>query len=86
MSGFLGVPVDAAYHLVALFASFLTPLLGGLAAAAAIVAVHHGRAPAAAAAELPGHARDGGTGQDGAPGPGACGNGTPGSRTGCSVN
>ena len=38
MSGFLGVPVDAAYHLVCLFASFLTPLLGGLAAAAAIVA------------------------------------------------
>jgi len=37
MSGFLGVPVDAAYHLVALFASFLTPLFGGLAAAAAIV-------------------------------------------------
>ena len=37
MSGFLGVPVDAAYHLVCLFASLLTPLLGGLAAAAAIV-------------------------------------------------
>jgi len=37
MSGFLGVPIDAAYHLVALFASSLTPLLGGLAAAAAIV-------------------------------------------------
>jgi YidC/Oxa1 family membrane protein insertase len=37
MSGFLGVPIDAAYHLVSLFASFLTPLLGGLAAAAAIV-------------------------------------------------
>jgi YidC/Oxa1 family membrane protein insertase len=37
MSGFLGVPVDAAYHLVALFAGLLTPLLGGLAAAAAIV-------------------------------------------------
>ena len=37
MSGFLGVPVDAAYHLVSLFVSFLTPLLGGLAAAAAIV-------------------------------------------------
>ena len=37
MSGFLGVPIDAAYHLVSLFASFLTPLLGGVAAAAAIV-------------------------------------------------
>jgi YidC/Oxa1 family membrane protein insertase len=37
MSGFLGIPVDAAYHLVSLFASFLTPLLGGLAAAAAII-------------------------------------------------
>ena len=37
MSGFLGVPIDAAYHLVCLFAGFLTPLLGGLAAAAAIV-------------------------------------------------
>ena len=37
MSGFLGVPIDVAYHLVSLFASFLTPLLGGLAAAAAIV-------------------------------------------------
>jgi len=37
MSGFLGVPIDAAYHLVCLFASFLTPLPGGLAAAAAIV-------------------------------------------------
>jgi YidC/Oxa1 family membrane protein insertase len=37
MSGFLGVPIDAAYHLVSLFASFLTPLPGGLAAAAAIV-------------------------------------------------
>src|SRR5215472_16122028 len=37
MSGFLGVPVDAAYHLVSLFAGLLTPLLGGLAAAAAIV-------------------------------------------------
>jgi YidC/Oxa1 family membrane protein insertase len=37
MSAFPGVPIDAAYHLVSLFASFLTPLLGGLAAAAAIV-------------------------------------------------
>ena len=37
MSGFLGVPVAAAYHLVCLFVSFLTPLLGGLAAAAAII-------------------------------------------------
>jgi YidC/Oxa1 family membrane protein insertase len=37
MSGFLGVPIDAAYYLVSLFAGFLTPLLGGLAAAAAII-------------------------------------------------
>jgi len=37
MSGFFGVPVDAAYHLVCLFAGFLTPLPGGLAAAAAII-------------------------------------------------
>ena len=37
MSGFFGVPVDAAYHLVSPFVSFLTPLLGGLAAAVAIV-------------------------------------------------
>ena len=37
MSGFLGVPVDAAYHLVSPFVSLLTPLLGGLSAAAAIV-------------------------------------------------
>ena len=36
MSGLFGVPVDAAYHLVTLFAGLLTPLLGGLAAAAAI--------------------------------------------------
>jgi len=36
MSGFLGVPLDATYHLVCLFATFLTPLLGGLATAAAI--------------------------------------------------
>jgi YidC/Oxa1 family membrane protein insertase len=37
MSAFLGVPVDAAYHVVSAFAIILTPLLGGLAAAAAIV-------------------------------------------------
>jgi YidC/Oxa1 family membrane protein insertase len=37
MSAFLGVPTDAAYHVVSAFASILTPLLGGLAAAAAIV-------------------------------------------------
>ena len=37
MSAFFGVPVDAAYHLVAPFADLLAPLLGGLAAAAAIV-------------------------------------------------
>lgn len=38
MSTFFGVPVDAAYHVVSLFAHVLAPALGGLAAAAAIVA------------------------------------------------
>src|SRR5690349_9830590 len=37
MSSFLGVPVDAAYHLVSGLTGILTPALGGLAAAAAIV-------------------------------------------------
>lgn len=37
MSGFLGVPVGAAYHLVSALTSLLTPVAGGLAAAAAIV-------------------------------------------------
>jgi YidC/Oxa1 family membrane protein insertase len=37
MSMFFGVPVDAAYHVVSALAHVLTPLLGGLAAAAAIV-------------------------------------------------
>ena len=37
MSGFLGVPVDAAYHLVFALTHLLTPVSGGLAAAAAIV-------------------------------------------------
>jgi YidC/Oxa1 family membrane protein insertase len=37
MFSFLGVPVDAAYHLVSGLTGFLTPVLGGLAAAAAIV-------------------------------------------------
>ena len=39
MSGFFDVPVDAAYHVVTLLANLLTPLLGGLAAAAAIVGI-----------------------------------------------
>jgi YidC/Oxa1 family membrane protein insertase len=39
MSGFFDVPVDAAYHVVTLLASSLTPLFGGLAAAAAIVGI-----------------------------------------------
>jgi YidC/Oxa1 family membrane protein insertase len=39
MSSFLGVPVDAAYHLVSGLTGFLTPVLGGLAAVAAIVVV-----------------------------------------------
>jgi YidC/Oxa1 family membrane protein insertase len=37
MSTFFGVPIDAAYHVVSAIAHVLTPLLGGLAAAAAIV-------------------------------------------------
>jgi len=37
MTSIFGVPVDALYHLVAPFTSFLTPVLGGLAAVAAIV-------------------------------------------------
>jgi YidC/Oxa1 family membrane protein insertase len=37
MFAFLGVFVEAAYHAVSVIASVLTPLLGGLAAAAAIV-------------------------------------------------
>ena len=37
MTSFLGVPVDAAYHLVSGFTSFLTPALGSVAAVAAII-------------------------------------------------
>lgn len=37
MFSFLGVPVDASYHLVSGLTGLLTPVLGGLAAAAAIV-------------------------------------------------
>jgi YidC/Oxa1 family membrane protein insertase len=37
MSDFLGVPVDAAYHLVFALTHLLTPVAGGLAATAAIV-------------------------------------------------
>jgi YidC/Oxa1 family membrane protein insertase len=37
MSSILGVPVDAAYHLVSGFTSLLTPVLGGAAVVAAIV-------------------------------------------------
>jgi YidC/Oxa1 family membrane protein insertase len=37
MSGFLGVPVGAAYHLVFALTHLLSPVAGGLAAAAAIV-------------------------------------------------
>lgn len=37
MSGFLGVPVGAAYHLVSALTSLLTPVAGGLATVAAIV-------------------------------------------------
>jgi YidC/Oxa1 family membrane protein insertase len=38
MSALLGLPIDAAYHLVSALAGALAPLPGGLAAAAAIVA------------------------------------------------
>src|SRR5215470_3797344 len=37
MSGFLGVPVGAAYHLVFALTSLLTPVAGGLAAVGAII-------------------------------------------------
>ena len=39
MSGFLGVPAGAAYHLVSALTSLLTPVAGGLAAVGAIVVV-----------------------------------------------
>ena len=39
MSTIFGVPVDAAYHLVYALTSLLTPVLGGLAAVAGIIAV-----------------------------------------------
>ncbi len=39
MFSLLGVPVDAAYHLVSGFTGVLTPVLGGLAVVAAIIAV-----------------------------------------------
>jgi YidC/Oxa1 family membrane protein insertase len=38
MFSLLGVPVDAAYHLVSGFTTILTPVFGGLAAVAAIIA------------------------------------------------
>jgi YidC/Oxa1 family membrane protein insertase len=38
MFSFFGVPVDAAYHLVSGFTGILTPVLGGAAAVAAIIA------------------------------------------------
>jgi hypothetical protein len=37
MSSFLGVPVDAAYHLVCALTSALTPVLGGLSAVVGII-------------------------------------------------
>ena len=39
MPSIFGVPVDAAYHLVSGFTIILTPVLGGLAAVAAIIAI-----------------------------------------------
>ena len=39
MVSIFGVPVDAAYHLVSGFTGILTPVLGGVAAVAAIIAV-----------------------------------------------
>jgi YidC/Oxa1 family membrane protein insertase len=38
MSSLFGVPLDAAYHVISALVSFFTPLFGGLAAAAAIIA------------------------------------------------
>lgn len=38
MSSLPGVPLDAAYHVISALVSFFTPLLGGFAAAAAIIA------------------------------------------------
>jgi YidC/Oxa1 family membrane protein insertase len=38
MTSLFGVPLDAAYYLVSGFTGFLTPVLGGLAAVAAIIA------------------------------------------------
>ena len=71
MSAFLGVPVDAAFHVVSLLVSALTPLLGGLAAAAAIV----GATIAVRLFLLPlsyrAIAGDAGPGPGGATGPGA---------------
>ena len=37
MTAVFGVPVDAAYHLVLALTNFLSPVLGGLAAVAAII-------------------------------------------------
>jgi YidC/Oxa1 family membrane protein insertase len=37
MTSFFGVPVDAVYHLVSGMTGFLTPVLGGIAAVAAII-------------------------------------------------
>jgi YidC/Oxa1 family membrane protein insertase len=39
MSSLFGVPLDAAYHVISTLVSVFTPLFGGLAAAAAIVAL-----------------------------------------------
>ena len=39
MTSIFGVPVDAAYHLVSGFTGALTPVLGGLAAVAAIIVI-----------------------------------------------
>jgi YidC/Oxa1 family membrane protein insertase len=38
MSSLFGVPLDAAYHVISALVSFLTPVFGVLAAAAAIIA------------------------------------------------
>jgi YidC/Oxa1 family membrane protein insertase len=38
MSSLFGVPVDAAYHVISALVSFLTPLFGGFATVAAIIA------------------------------------------------
>ena len=71
MSGFLGVPVGAAYHLVFALTQLLTAVAGGLAAAAAIVLFTAAVRLADLPAVVPRTARPGRHGPARAPGPGA---------------